>query len=273
MKIRRNYIVSSLVLSLVGLSSTPAIAATAGTKQTEGIVTFQAPGGNTGGPIIKPGTDEEVIVPDGGKSTTGPLRIEWVPDLNFGQIEVASIQKYKNVEWSTYSDDSGPANNKIPQFAQVTDERGTNGQWKLLVEQTDAFAPVGNLENPDLAGTVIEILEQKNYITYQDSESEIQTKLAGLATTPSVSTPVRIPFSQSATSVNGTGPIVIMHTKADQTTDGTKASTVFNNVYGPNDSITEADNSGMRLNVPGSDQKKAAEIYNAKLKWTLEDSI
>lgn len=280
----------AVLLSAVGIST--GVDAAEKTAKTEGKVTFMPAGDGVTGPIVKPGTDEEIEIdmPGEGSNTSGPLRMEFVPGFDFMVRNTA----YKATEYNPrmvkakYSD--GGINTgafQLPHFVQVTDERGEQKGWSV-VAQMDTVLTSGTKTLPN---TVIRLKAEKMYIT-DDTGSDVSTILSGLV----------LPGT-GYVEVSTTGPTNILKTKENQNSDSRKSSIVFSDSYDPtqvttpytvetlkNDegkeigadgevldaTATDADkvhvNPGVALYKPKGEDVSVKELYKADITWTLEDS-
>lgn len=265
---KKNIIASSVIaLGLFG-GMTQASAANFDAK-TDAEVKFKAPDSNADGSVVGPG-GETPIHPDGGTGTKGPLRIEHVSAINFGEQVISSQEKVYKALWSTYQEDDGKGGAtgnaiKMPHFAQVVDERGTLGNFELSVKQTSPFE--GKLAtSANLANTRVEFTEASYFVTNSTTPSDL---VEGLPTTIGEATP---------TQISTTASVTILKSKTGKTIDGKKASVVFNKDYETAlpwgaTSATGDTNSGVQLRVPSTDVKVATETYTAELTWTLTDGI
>ncbi|MCT2892429.1 WxL domain-containing protein [Lacticaseibacillus paracasei] len=77
--------------------------------------------------------------------TQGPLSIDFASSFNFGKQEITSETKTYFAAAQKYQDAAGTE--KVgPNFVQVTDNRGTEAGWKLVVKQNDQLMSVSGKE-------------------------------------------------------------------------------------------------------------------------------
>ncbi|WP_086350802.1 WxL domain-containing protein [Candidatus Enterococcus clewellii] len=112
-----------------------------------GVVEFE---GGYGKDVQDPEKPGNVVDPGPSPSTDGPLRIEFVPQLGFGQNKITKGDRLYEANAQLFFGDTGPRGN----FIQVSDYRGTRGGWTLQVRQTAQFENPNTLNN-QLKGAVI----------------------------------------------------------------------------------------------------------------------
>lgn len=275
---KKNILATVLLSSiLLPVFTTSASAADVGTASTKGTVTFEKVDGNEGGGVIEPGTedkDENEIDPgpggDGG-STTGPLRLEFVPNFKFGTVKLKTGETTHGAIYQEYAKVNDPTAEvkAMPQFVQVTDERGSAGKWDVKVSAT-TFAPATGVtaDQPALANTKIVLKEQKFFNTVGDF-------VPGATATTDL---VEGFTADSAIPTDGSS-IQILATKAGATTDGSKTSLVFNNAYVPladgatSPYVIGERNDGVMLKKANGDKVLTGVNYESTLTWTLSDGI
>lgn len=251
---------SALALSFVA-TNTVALAESK-SAPTIGDVIFEQDEDGTGG-IIKPGTPgdpEDIITPEEGGSTVGPLRINHVPNFHFGTRKLSTeqatyhptVEKYTQLSTEKYA----------PHFAQIADARGSmTATWKLTVSGT-VFSP-GVATNPQLSNSYISLGEETLLNNVYDATTPAETldRVVGFGTAG-----VTIPTDGSS--------VAVMSVKAGKNTNSTVTSSVFNATY-TKDTVYAAtdENTGVSLVVPSSDIKVNGETYKSDLTWTLEDTI
>lgn len=250
---------ASIVLSLVGGTN---LASAASVPTKSDVIFEEDKDPNTIGEIIRPGTPSEVIEPDEGGHTTGSLRINHVPNIHFGNQKISTASKEYNAVVEGYKKD-GVAN-YIPNFVQVADARGSmTAKWKLSVVGT-IFSPTVKTDSPKLTNTHITLNQEKitNNVYDELTPNTTLDRVAGFGTTA-----VKI-------NTDGTSGIDILNVKANQNTNSTITSSVFNANYTKDVTYTaDQENTGISLHVPASDIKVDGETYEANLIWTLADVI
>lgn len=126
---------------------------------------------------------------------------------------------------------------KVPNYVQVTDNRGTNAGWKLSVTQNDQFKTA---EGRDLTGAALTL---KNGTLHSASGSEAPKAAQDIKLTPGQASDV-----VTAQEEQGMGTWV--------------------NTFGK--SVEDAEKS-VELSVPGKTKKEQAE-YTTSLTWELKDA-
>ncbi|TFI98370.1 hypothetical protein CKN67_05620 [Carnobacterium divergens] len=262
-------IIATALLSTVVVSSFAGVASAAevGTATTKGSVQFKTPGDEEEGKVIKPGEDEEEILPDpdgGGGSSKGALRIQHAPAFKFGIVDnVNGTKKYPaQMEAYTKPNDADPAKKYyMPNFVQVTDERGdiTKG-WTLSVTG-DGFKN----GTDELKQTKILLNEQKHTNTvfdFQTPATDLTTILDGFDA------------KGTAISTDGKTSVEILKTKAGKSTTGSQTSSVFNTSYDKATEYAETDrNAGVELQKGNLDIIEVGKVYESTLTWTLSEAL
>lgn len=252
---------------LTGIVPIAANAETTKTADTTGKVQFKAPT-DPSGPVIKPGSKDEEVVPDTGGKTTGTLRLDHVPNIEFGIVEAraqAQIFNSKN-EKLVETKDGVPTDLYSPNFIQVTDERGVDGDWKVTVAGTVFTAGA----DKTLPNTKISLKEKSSFNNVYD-----------FLTTPDTSDRIEAFAGVLNISTDGTAKEVLK-TKAGKNTSGSKTSLVFNKDYtlaslpnyeAPNAENTKGENTGIVLEKPLSDTVTINAQYTSTLTWTLSSAL
>lgn len=257
---------------LASVSVVPfANAAEVGKVDTEGTVIFKQQGKDSVGEVIKPDTGEDVIDPEEGGHTTGPLRLTHVPSFDFDVVEIntktllqpALMTKFKDVDDVTGAVSSDSED--IVHFAQVEDVRGIKGDWELKVS-AGKFIPGNTVKNSPLDNSHIIFAETQT----TNTRITDATELAARVTTAG---------NETALPNNGNA-ISLLKTKAAQHTDVSKTSIVFNSAYTKNNLTGGAvavdgklSNPGVKLKAFGTDEKAIDDTYKATITWTLESAL
>ena len=208
-------------------------------------------------PPVDPENPDEIIdpFPEGG-GTNGPLSIDFVSDLDFGEQKVSSQDEtyyaLPQKTWAAGQDkvNEEPAGPEKPNFVQVTDSRGLETGWELTVQQN------GQLKTSDdkvLTGAEL-IFRNANIVTNAESGKPI---LGGEAdTSSSIAGATKLTINTDGSKVS------VM--KAE---DGKGAGT-FLTVFGN----TSTKDSSIELFVPKGTTKYAGKDYKTTLTWTLTDT-
>lgn len=269
MKKRPVLVAVSTLLLLTGVVVT---AETTGAESvTKGRIKFEK-SKDLVGEVIKPEVPNQIIEPETGSSNTGLLRIQHVPDFDFGlnALELG-IQRFNaiNEVFSNKNDVMPKERFAIPHFVQVTDNSGEDGRWGLSVKASNF---IGEKTGMELGLTKIHLLGKK-----LSNDSLADSVVASRVTV----------FNGNGTTViNDTG-VNLLEIKEDQTTNGTITSLVFDNEYdktkhydvAPLFATPEEEselgetykNPGVVLVKHGNDVASIKENYVATLTWTLAE--
>lgn len=215
------------------------------------------------GETIKPEVPGEVITPETGSGNKGLLRIQHVPDFNFGVHAYEMTEQVFNPANELYTkkvENDPSSKHAIPQFIQITDARGVQAGWKLDVNAT-VFEAEGKA-NLTLPTTKIVFEGQKLS----------NDKLADIAD--------RVTAFDTAGLELGTDNKTLMETVTDKTTQGSITSLVLNNTYSPGTVYPlpgsdaeawtpEMLNTGVKLVKGSSDTPQVGEVYKSIITWTL----
>ncbi|MDF9580967.1 WxL domain-containing protein, partial [Bacillus paranthracis] len=94
--------------------------------------------------VVEPVVDPENPDDTHDKGTDGPLSIDYVSNFNFETQKASGNNELYYANLDTVKAKDG--NREVPNFVQVTDNRGTNAGWKLSVTQNDQFKTADNKE-------------------------------------------------------------------------------------------------------------------------------
>jgi hypothetical protein len=156
---------SALILGslVVGVAS-PTFADENGDQaESKANVTFKA---DDEGSTTDPGNPGEPDGPgepdegDGDNGNGGPLRIDYVTNINFGEQTISGSNAEYHPLLTPWTHNKGQESEKrvfIPQFVQVTDNRGTNEGWELQVSRSQFAAEGTELTAAELAVSNAEI--------------------------------------------------------------------------------------------------------------------
>lgn len=269
---KKTKIITTLAVSTIVLASlAPVSLATSENTTTEGKLIFETVGPGDEGTVVKPDTEAEIIVPEGGNHTTGPLRLTYVPDFDFGKVTLDSKNITASAKFNTFKE-TDPVTGQavgdlkeIAHFAQVEDIRGKKGDWELTVKATK-FIPAKTTNKP-LDHSHIVLTQGKLFNTTK--QSDIETRVEKLAL------PTAIPNDNKTS-------MLVMKTNPGQHTETSKTSVVFNNAYTAQDLVggvpapqpnKDRLNPGVQLKAYGTDEKAVDDTYTATLTWTLASTL
>ncbi len=102
--------------------SFPILAATVSTVTSNATVTF-TPGTEPTGPVDPDDPSKPLDLPGQGTGESGPLSIDYVPNITFGSQAISGSQKVYNAS-------------ELKPFVQVTDIRGTGAGWNVIAKAT-----------------------------------------------------------------------------------------------------------------------------------------
>lgn len=185
---------------------------------------------------VKPGPDTDGKNPHP-PSTKGPLSVNYISNLQFGSQAANGNDAIYDVQPDRVIN-SQDTEIEVPNYVQVTDHRGTNSGWTLLVKQDGAF------KNGDHSLTGTELIFNSPVLSSKSGKD---------SATPRAST-----FTLTADGE----PSIVMVAAADQGM-GTWIDRFGEDV--------EAAKTGIQLKIPG-DSKKVAGFYQTSLTWTLSDT-
>ena len=143
---------------LGGFGSTVAIADQATELNSSSSIMFEALINAEGTKPVDP-TDPEQELPEGGgengekpgeeNTASGPLRIDYASNFNFGKQKISSKQETYLSNLSIKNQEQ----NYLPNFVQVTDNRGLHDGWKLSVVASELKDEKGH----SLKGSIIDL--------------------------------------------------------------------------------------------------------------------
>ncbi|WP_314066126.1 WxL domain-containing protein [uncultured Vagococcus sp.] len=237
---------SACLLSLLALPVS-AIAADGGSIKSNATVTIEKNTGEEGEPPVNPVDPTETVKPAPGEdgeenphepSTKGPLSLNYVSNFQFGRQKANGNDMTYQVKPDRVVNAQGELI-EVPNFIQITDHRGSNAGWSLMVKQNSPFKNGAHT----LDGTEMVF-----------SHPVLSSKSGSSASTPKATTQFTL---------TGTGEsALVVAAKAEQGM-GTWA-----NRFGEDNQQAK---SSVQLNIPG-ESKKVAGFYQTSLTWTLADT-
>lgn len=232
MKIARKLFVNGLIVSLLLSSATLARAETAETEGEVGFVnnTLLPPVVNP----LEPGTEIETDM----EGTAGPLSIDYVPQLDFGKNQISTADKTYYAALNTVTVKDGGTQMDVPNFVQVTDNRGNKAGWTLSVSASHFMTGEGEV----LTGA---------YLTFHNAN--VYTPNAR-GDGPTALDPVRI------AEVDTSYPVL--------TAAAGQGAATWGAYYG---NAEDNGKNSVTLSVPGR-STKLAEKYTATLTWSLAET-
>lgn len=104
---------------------------------------------------LDPENPEEKVDPGGGPSSDGPLRIDYVSSLNFGQVLITKNNRIYQAMAQQFYGETGPRGSYI----QITDQRAVSTGWSLQVKQNNQFVTeqLQDQKKKELQGAVLSL--------------------------------------------------------------------------------------------------------------------
>ncbi|MGM2786765.1 WxL domain-containing protein [Bacillus cereus group sp. Bce018] len=184
-------------------------------------------------PIVDPNNPDDTHEP----GTAGPLSIDYVSNFNFETQKASGNNELYYAKLDNVKNKVTGAKSEVPNFVQVTDNRGTNAGWKLTVKQNDQFKTA---DDKELTGATLTL---KNGTLNSAAGSKAPTAAQNIALTP--------------------GQAFDVATAQEEEGMGT-----WTNSFGK--SVEDGENS-VELSVPGKTKKEQAK-YTTSLTWELKDA-
>ncbi|OEG18124.1 cell surface protein [Enterococcus quebecensis] len=170
--------------------------------------------------------------------TPGPLSVDFAPHVVFGEQDGSADDDVYFAQLTKVKTVSDGSEDEVPNYIQITDNRGKDNGWKLTVKQN------GQLRNGDHTLTGAEMmLKNIKLISPNGNKEPIYTK--DITLDPINSQPMEVSRSDEKT---GKGTWIIM--------------------FGSN--LSESKKS-IQIKVPGDIEKKRGK-YTTSLTWELVDS-
>ncbi|MBP1040044.1 WxL domain-containing protein [Vagococcus sp. BWB3-3] len=143
-----------LSLLLMGLSCFLSLEVLAAANSLEGDGSVKVTGSERTDPVDpeKPG---EPVDPGEGPSTEGPLRMDFISSLRFGEATITKSDRQYYALAQQFYDETEPRGS----YVQITDQRGDVSGWSLQVKQTHQFTNpvIQNVAEQDLKGAVLSL--------------------------------------------------------------------------------------------------------------------
>ncbi|MGN4448252.1 WxL domain-containing protein [Bacillus cereus group sp. MYBK79-1] len=190
--------------------------------------------------VVNPENPDEVVEPidPNTKGTNGPLSIDYVSNFNFAMKKASGNNETYYAELDKVKKKADGSVIDVPNYVQVTDNRGTNAGWHLTVKQNGQFKTA---DDKALDGAALTL---KNSTLKSAAGSDAPTAAQSITLNP-----------------NGDASDLI-DAKVDQ------GMGTWVNAFGKD--AVEAKKS-VELSVPGKTKKEQAE-YTTSLTWELTDA-
>ena len=219
--------------------------------------------------VIDESTDPEIINPvdpedtdeidsgtsDGGAGQGGnrSFNINWVSNFNFGEINISSreMTQYALPTSLNFKNQKTPLSN-LPNFIQVTDNRGKNTGWHVTASAT----PFKNTEGHELTGAKLLLTDPHVFGTGNNWNTDLEPSPHGTA----------VDLLQNPEAGND-----IIKASAG------KGQGTWQMAWAPKEENGEfqfafAENQGVQLVVPANATPRADSDYSSTITWVLHDT-
>lgn len=254
MKMRVKLVVATMGICASFLIGGQSLAADTTVKETKGKISFTVDE-NEEGVILRPdetGGREVIQLPGQGSSGKGPLRLQFVPNFDFGEIKgITSEAKTYEANLLTYT---GAGGGVIAPFIQVTNHSGVNSKWYVTASAT----PFKNANSHVLTGAYVSLVGST-------LTSNLNIDTTGAANLAEKQEGAMIPTTG--------GTVTVLSAKtADAETNGKQLSNVFHDGYTKEGSYVGGKTPGVTLVKPDGITARATE-YTSTITWTLNDGL
>ena len=235
---------------------------------TEGKVSFSVDDEETDpdNPEVVDPTDPDNpgVVDPGDEGSTGDgkksFKINWVSNFKFGNMLISGKEMTKYAEPTTLNfkpNEDGserPSKENLPNFVQVTDNRGTNTGWRLTAAASEFTEEDGD---STLKGASLIVTNPQ---LFSDTENR---ELAPA------------PHKKPLNLLDNPGEATTIMTAAKGKGQGTWSMAWSPNAISDNDfefAYSEQENKGVQLSVPLSATPEADKLYTSTINWLLSDT-
>lgn len=205
---------------------------------------------------------EEPVIPVGpdGKppesGTSGPLSIDFASSLSFGYREIVNRDSVYSARSQVLFKQDGKVSSYVPNYVQVTDNRGSNAGWTLEVTQKGQLEASVKTVNESLVGAKI-TLNSPNVIGITDTRAPVA--------------------KNTELDPNGNSSVIMAADKNSGagtwiTRWGSQNDLLFEKQKVPNqiEMETVQVNPDVTLSIPGTTPRDAV-LYTTTLNWTLSN--
>lgn len=204
--------------------------------------------------------------------TTGPLSIDFASSLNFGtnlisgQTETYVARAQGIMEEGTPESEAGKPSRYVPNYVQVTDNRGSNSGWTLKVKQNGQFTNKETL-NKVLTGSAVTFANPTVNSAMKGVTPPNAVKGFTLDAGIDEENPGAETLVMSAKNEAGAGTWLDYFGKELK-----EVETIIEDAEAPAkpETIKETVNPAITLTVPGTTPKDAVK-YTTSFTWTLSD--
>lgn len=255
---------STVSLLLVGIGSFPLFSYG---NEVEGQASLTLFGGDPNPGVLDPENPDDPADPGEVPHTKGPLRIDYAPNLVFGDTKIVKDTMTSKADAMLFHNKKGPRAN----FVQISDYRGTGTGWTLFVRQEGQFSDTAQ-KNLSLKGASLSF----------DKAWANSTLDQSLAPTPTKDTIAMNNIGESYILANadtgkGMGTWSLSF-GASETNPLKLESTLSPKVDAHNQAIVDStfenqpmyQNNAIRLTIPASNTLTAGN-YSTVLTWTIAE--
>ncbi|WP_019299538.1 WxL domain-containing protein [Lactococcus garvieae] len=197
--------------------------------------------------------------------TEGPLSLDYASSFDFGVQKITSTDQTYQAKAQMVKAKDGSMK-AVPNYAQVTDNRGTLKGWSLSVKQNGQFT--SETSKKALTGATINIANA-SISTASESKASVLTPAFTLDATGASQ------LVMGAKDGEGAGTFVYQMGKAENVKENANAlkdeATNSKDAAGKDTADQRIESSDVTLKVPGGTQKMS-EKYATTLTWTLTDA-
>ncbi|MBC2175792.1 WxL domain-containing protein [Listeria booriae] len=154
MKLTKFAIIGMVTVATLAGTGTHALAADGGTLGSKADVNF-IPNDTITNPVDPTDPDGPgpitPVDPDHPAGTAGPLSIDYISNIHFGEQKISGNNEVYKAQLDQIKVGVDETIKDVPNFVQVTDNRGSNAGWHLTVKQDGQFTNGGS----ELTGAVL----------------------------------------------------------------------------------------------------------------------
>lgn len=220
------------------------------------------------------------------EGNNGPLSLDFASSLDFGKQKItsedehyiATAQFLQKVTDPNQMNDENKIDQNVPDYVQLTDNRGTFEGWTLKLKQDAQFKVNG--DGAELTGATISFgnPNHKTLTAFAKDAKDPITTIKDFELTPGTELNIMAADASNAKGTpNGTGGTHVLRFGTEsnivKSDDATSKLTAQGNKAADNDKNYRAflDNA-IKLNVPGTSDKVANQVYKTTFTWTLANT-
>lgn len=268
---RRQFLVSLVAIATISfLSQYAVISAASSAYQSNGSVGFMP--SNEVTPPFNPNepTPEEPVNPIGPEGeqpnpgTAGPLSLDFASSFFFGNRKITNQDVVYPAKAQALAKQDGTITSYVPNYVQVTDNRGTNAGWTLNVSQAGQLRSAKATTNDELKGAAITL---KNPVAVG-----ITRNMSPIANEVTLDPNSASSIVMSAVVGTGSGTCITRWGNQGDLTDEEQAlvDTQSNSDLVEKENVTVSP--AVTLSIPGKAPRDAVQ-YTTTLNWTLTNIL